>query len=125
MTTYDDTAVVELTDQTHAHTVWFADAQQYGFDVMGALFREGDGEWQARYRFRYDPDDRKNVYDVGLGEMTVEKLALAMTQILGTVAEDTGGKLHIVPVHGGRLETLEILAKQPWITIHREGDALA
>lgn len=121
----DGAAIVDLTEQTHVHTVWFVDGQGCGFDVMGALFREGDGEWQARYRFRYDPDDRKSVYEVGLGEMTVEQLAAAMTAVLGEVSTATRGKLYILPVHGGKLETLEVLAKQPWVTIQRLGDAQA
>ena len=117
--------MLDLTEHTYVHTIWFLSVPKHGFDVFGAVWREGDDPWQARYRFRYDPDDAKSEYSVEFGDKPVEAMIEVYSVIMRAFERNTGGHLDVLPIHGGREETLAILAKQPWCHIDTNPDGKA
>jgi hypothetical protein len=63
------TAIFDLGEDSYVQAVWFC--AWHDTDWMAVLFRDGDGPWRLRYRFRYyganhdawDSDDTKSVYE--------------------------------------------------------------
>lgn len=113
----------EFNDRTHVHTMWFVAAPKMGCDILGALYREGDEPWRARYRFRYDADERRNEYTLVAEGKTVDEMATVMTTVMRQAAVMAGGEVYTVKIDGGWEKALSLLSEQPWCKVHKAGMA--
>lgn len=49
--------MLNITDATYVARVYFSWSDNGRNDILGMLYREGDGPWQITFRFRYGVDD--------------------------------------------------------------------
>jgi hypothetical protein len=115
----------EFNDKTHVHTMWFVAAPKLGCDILGALYRDGDDPWKARYRFHYDADDSRSEYTLVADGKTVDEMATVMTVVMQQAADMAEGEVYTIKIDGGWEKVLSLLSEQPWFRVHREGMARA
>jgi hypothetical protein len=114
-----------FTEKTHVHTMWFVTCPKVGCDILGALYRDGDGPWEARYRFRYDADNRRNQYSLLTEGKPFDQILTALIYLMEHSAAMTGWQVYTVEVDGGWEKVLSLLSEQPWFVLQKEGMAQA
>src|ERR1051326_5573699 len=121
-------AIFEFTEQTHIAVVYFVAWPES--DFVAVVFRDGDGPWQGRHRYRYCVDgdhqrdafaarDEKSVYDVVSRDQTREPAALigAYDAVLQAAQGDVDPPPRVtdrIEVNGGPTEYMRLIAGKPW-----------
>ena len=125
--------MIELTDKTRVHGFWFCGAR--GIDWLAVVIKQGDGAWEAIYRFRYhvddktfDSDDEKHWYKIAphganpalYGPEAPAVLVQAMTNIAQKISIEFGSKLEYIDVRGDGHAAAVALSKTSFAELRSE-----
>jgi hypothetical protein len=97
----------EFTEKTYVDSIWYISDKETG-DWMGCIYRQDDGPWVFRYRFRYykdhkafESDDEKHWYsytspeDINSDE-ALNQVRTAMTGLKPIMEAKYGGEMDVV-----------------------------
>jgi hypothetical protein len=120
----DWTMTIEFKEGRYFAAMWFVSGEDR--DLHGALYKDDDGSWLFRYRFRYydkkskdpfDGEDRKSWYDARFPADKEESETMsAIAMMMDMTAKEFGG----VDVHKLILRTdspykiMEAMSREEW-----------
>lgn len=119
---------IELSKDKYFIGIWFVGHNEVlpvkeRMDWLGAIWREPNGEWIERWRFRYhtggeDPmakGDEKSWHGYVIGpEVPEDQVEETMHVLASLVSAKNGAPVHYIEVRGDGLKAAELLAEQPW-----------
>jgi hypothetical protein len=126
--------VIELNDRTRVHGFWFCGGP--GVDWLAVILKQGDGAWEAIYRFRFhkddkhfDSDDERSWYKIApradgnpalCGDKAPAILVLSMEHVARNIAAKMGSDLEYVHVDGDGAAAAAALSKTTFAQMREE-----
>jgi hypothetical protein len=116
--------VIDLSENTYVECIWFVNLGTQ--DYMACLFREGEGRWLVKYRFRehrdrrlFDSEDERAWYRVtprkGVPpEQAQRELFEMINTTTSELAKRCEARLELVMVRGDGEAAFRAIAAQPW-----------
>jgi len=116
--------MIELNDKTRVHGFWFCGMD--GIDWLAVVIKQGDGAWEAIWRFRYHKDDKhfdsndeKMWYRISpqspgpelRGDVAPKVLVQSMDTIARKISKKMNSKYEYIHVGGNGAEAAEALSK--------------
>jgi hypothetical protein len=124
--------MIELNNRTRVHGFWFCGMD--GMDWLAVVIKQGDGAWEAIWRFRYHKDDKhfdsndeKLWYRISpqapgaalRADTAPAVLVQSMNKIAAEISKKMETKVEYIAVNGDGHKAAEALSKASFAQVKR------
>ncbi len=129
-TATDPSITIPIEDGRYFIAVWFVNSGAHDKNWLATVFRNEDGAWEIRYRFRYYRDnkahrsaDRKRCYRAVVPSTTPEaRMQEGIDKMAAVIAAEYRGELQMIPLGTDKTDAIiERLAKALFMHIDHAG----